>query len=193
MTSKQKSLYWRTWNQVRIALIERGFATSETAEQNRHELHIKALGYDVSSTALTNEEFDKILGAFRAITQPANLDAQLRQMDMDFRRFVHFCTELLSATGEVNDSGLQSYFEALCHRVGKAAPEALTPPARMAVRKACIIHLRRTRGDKVMRHVTNRLHRTFQHNSDHANHRNQDPLRQQHSLRARRQPQTASQ
>lgn len=78
MTPKQKSLYFREWSAAKRA--------GQLTEADRHTLHIEALGYDASSARLTNDELDKILAAFRAISQPANLNSQLRQLDQPRQR-----------------------------------------------------------------------------------------------------------
>lgn len=76
MTKKQTSLYWREWAKV----------TKAYPDADRHDLHHQALGHDKSSKAFTNADLDKALGVFRAISEPANLEAQLRQMDQPCRR-----------------------------------------------------------------------------------------------------------
>lgn len=71
MTPAQTSLYWREWAAAkRIARLE---------ESDRHVLHQQALGEPKSSKAFTNADFDKVLAAFRALSQPASLNGQLRQ------------------------------------------------------------------------------------------------------------------
>lgn len=91
MTDKQKWLYFKEWAAVRRV----------DAQADRHELHIKALGRDKSSKELTNSEFDKVLGVFRAISQPASVDQQLRQLRQVKTRLIWKITEeqaaLLSA------------------------------------------------------------------------------------------------
>lgn len=143
MTKKQTALYWRTWNKVRIELISKGFATTETADQNRHEIHIKALGYDASSKSLTNDEFDRVLAQFLAIASPSDLTAQLDKIDQAYRRFEFTAQGLIRATGEVGPAGVSSYFIAMCNRVGKGAPEHLDQKQRSKVIAALNIHRKR--------------------------------------------------
>lgn len=76
MTPKQTSLYWREWAKVRAVY----------PDADRHDLHHQALGRDKSSRAFTNADLDKVLGVFRAISEPANLTGQLRQMDQPCHR-----------------------------------------------------------------------------------------------------------
>lgn len=78
MTSKQDSLYWREW-----AAVHR---TDPSID--RHELHIAALGEDVSHKAFSNAQFDTVLGAMRAISKPASLEAQLRQLNQTKTRLL---------------------------------------------------------------------------------------------------------
>jgi hypothetical protein len=85
MTTAQNALYWREWGKTRARLIADGLTSAQAAEK-RHKLHVKALGKDKSHTSLTNADFDKVLGVFRAIHDDANLDAQLRQIDQPEHR-----------------------------------------------------------------------------------------------------------
>ena len=79
MTPKQNNLYWREWAAVHRA----------RPSVQRHELHVQALGVDKSMTNLTNSDFDAVLGVFRAISRPADLDAQLRQLQQRRTRTLH--------------------------------------------------------------------------------------------------------
>lgn len=79
MSPKQKTLYWREWGRVRKI----------QPDADRHELHRQALGADKSSKAFNNRDLDRILGVFRAISQPADVDAQLRQQAMARTRALH--------------------------------------------------------------------------------------------------------
>lgn len=90
MTKAQRSKYWREWSRVKRVV------GSEADDQLRHELHIKALGSDKSSSAFTNRDFDTVLAVFWAISKPADMDAQLAQMNQDRKRLVwKICNEQL--------------------------------------------------------------------------------------------------
>src|ERR1035437_7933284 len=84
MTPLQNSLYFREWGRVRAACKEQGFPVPD-----RHSLHVKALGNDKSHLDFTNVDFDLVLAEFRALSQPDNLAAQLRQQDMPRRRLLY--------------------------------------------------------------------------------------------------------
>jgi hypothetical protein len=84
MTALQNSLYFREWGRVRAACKQQGFPVPD-----RHSLHVKALGQDKSHLDFTNGDFDLILAEFRALSQPDNLAAQLRQQDMPRRRLLY--------------------------------------------------------------------------------------------------------
>ena len=84
MTALQNSLYFREWGRVRAACKQQGFPVPD-----RHSLHVKALGLDKSHLDFTNNDFDLVLAEFRALSQPDNLDAQLRQQDMPRRRLLY--------------------------------------------------------------------------------------------------------
>lgn len=79
MSPLQTRLYWREWAAARRA----------DPSADRHALHVVALGSDKSSTAFSNAEFDLVLGAFRAVSRPADLDAQLRQQDQPRARALY--------------------------------------------------------------------------------------------------------
>jgi len=115
MTPKQTSLYWREWGKVRARLISDGL-TSEQAAAKRHALHAKALGRDKSHLAFTNQDFDKILAAFRAVYDDSNLDAQLRQIDQPEERrhaLVNKCWEACRVFIKGNDP---AHRDDLCQR-----------------------------------------------------------------------------
>ena len=84
MTTSQNSLYFREWGRVRSACKQHGFPIPD-----RHDLHVKALGLDRSHLDFTNEDLDQVLAEFRAISQPDNLAAQLRQQDQPRRRLLY--------------------------------------------------------------------------------------------------------
>jgi hypothetical protein len=85
MTTLQTRLYWREWGRARERFLGLGF-TNAQADAKRHELHLKALGKAKSSKALNNADLDKVLAAFRAVWDDANLDAQLRQEEQPEKR-----------------------------------------------------------------------------------------------------------
>jgi hypothetical protein len=78
MTKAQDRLYWRAWAAARRA--------DETVD--RHDLHRHALGYDKSHKDLTNSELDRVLAEFQAVSDPDNLDAQLRFAEQPRRRLL---------------------------------------------------------------------------------------------------------
>lgn len=78
MTPKQRSYYWSLWSQVR----------DQWPDADRHELHVQALGKDVSSSLLTNAQFDQVIAEFKAIIDPSNLNAQIRQLRMIRKRLI---------------------------------------------------------------------------------------------------------
>jgi len=86
MTPAQTMLYFREWGAVRKHYTGQGIDPKQ-ADAKRHELHRRALGVMKSSKDFTNADLDKVLGVFRAITQPGNLEAQLRQLDQAEKRF----------------------------------------------------------------------------------------------------------
>ena len=84
MTPAQNKLYFREWGRVRSVCKQQGFPIPD-----RHDLHVKALGLDRSHLDFTNEALAQVLAEFRAISQPDNLAAQLRQQDQPRRRLLY--------------------------------------------------------------------------------------------------------
>jgi Tfp pilus assembly protein PilN len=84
MTALQNSLYFREWGRVLAACKQHGFPIPE-----RHSLHVKALGQDKSHLDFTNDDFDRVLAEFRALSQPDNLAAQLNLQDQPRRRLLY--------------------------------------------------------------------------------------------------------
>jgi hypothetical protein len=79
MTPLQIRWYWREWAAVRRA----------QPDADRHALHIAALGVDKSSKRFTNRDLDKVIAEFRAISQPNNINAQVRQLSQSATRALH--------------------------------------------------------------------------------------------------------
>lgn len=105
ISAKQLKWYWREWRDARKALIAAGYSAVE-ADSERHELHRKALGSDVSSKQLTNEGFEKVLAAFRALSQPGDLASQLSAQQGHRRRLLHSLEKLAK--------GREAYVEDIC-------------------------------------------------------------------------------
>jgi hypothetical protein len=84
MTKLQNSLYFREWGRVRAACVQQGFPMPD-----RHALHVRALGHDMSHLDFSNDDFDKVLAEFRAISRPSDVGAQLRQQDQPRRRLLY--------------------------------------------------------------------------------------------------------
>lgn len=78
MNAAQSMLYFREWGRVRDVQKAKGLPCGDV---ERHKLHLKALGVMKSSKDFTNADLDKVLAAMRAITEPGNLNAQLRALD----------------------------------------------------------------------------------------------------------------
>lgn len=89
MTTNQRKLYWREWRAV-----EKWCEAHHLDAPERQELHRRAIGKDKSSSKLTNAEFDKVLAEFRAWSQPANLNGQLRQEAQPRTRLLYVINEL---------------------------------------------------------------------------------------------------
>lgn len=84
MTPAQTTLYFREWNNVRERCKAEGWVLPD-----RHQLHVRALGKDKSSKLFTNPDLDKVLAVFRSFSQPASVNAQVRQERMPRTRLEH--------------------------------------------------------------------------------------------------------
>lgn len=84
MTQKQDRLYWREWGKV-----TRYCKEHDQEIPDRHELHVQAIGRDKSHKDFNNEDLDKVLAVFRALSEPWNLNAQIRQDNQPRIRLVY--------------------------------------------------------------------------------------------------------
>jgi len=66
MTAAQTKKYWREWAAVRRLLVDLGEFSKAEADQERHEIHIRAIGSDKSSKDFTNRDLDRIFDAFES-------------------------------------------------------------------------------------------------------------------------------
>lgn len=122
MTSAQTRLYWSAWAEVKARLPNYGFASDEL-DQKRHAIHIEAIGHDKSSKSLTNTDFDAVLAAFRAYSDPDNLHEQLRIIDQAEKRAKvgrERAEQLMAAIG-VGEHVREAYLDTLARRVCKHA------------------------------------------------------------------------
>jgi hypothetical protein len=67
MTASQTKKYWQTWGRVRKALTDLGDFSKTDADEERHHIHLDALGKKKSSKDLKNSDLDKIFDAFDSI------------------------------------------------------------------------------------------------------------------------------
>ena len=67
MTKAQIFFYRSMWSSVKSVYMDLGGFSAAEAEEQRHALTVEAIGYPKSSTEFTDEEFDKVLDAFREI------------------------------------------------------------------------------------------------------------------------------
>lgn len=124
MTKAQTSLYFREWGKARKALLNAHYEPKE-ADARRLEIHAEVLGIDnfdpqhsphriaVSSKRFNNATLDKVLAAFRALSDSANLNAQLDADNQPLKRATAALRHLQSrmlATNEYVDRIAQSMF-----------------------------------------------------------------------------------
>lgn len=93
-TQKQKAWYWREWSAAVKAAKAAGLPPPD-----RHAITKQAIGREKSMLDLDNRELDLVIAAFRAISDPDNLDAQLRQqmqprIRLEYKLTVDLTTQL---------------------------------------------------------------------------------------------------
>lgn len=81
LSVRQNQLYWREWNNARTTLLQKHGFSREDANAERKEIHNDLFGSYLSSKDLTNAQFSKVLGAFRAISNPSDAKAQVKAND----------------------------------------------------------------------------------------------------------------
>lgn len=128
MTAAQTMLYFREWGRVRDVQKAKGLPCGDV---QRHALHQRALGTMKSSKDFTNADLDKVLAAMRAITEPGNLNAQLRALDQPELRNVEArqaCMALLVQLGIGKGEDMikadwlrGSYLDGIVKRITKGA------------------------------------------------------------------------
>jgi hypothetical protein len=91
LSSLQLALHWREF-----AAAKRACAAAGHPEPDRHALYTQALGKDKSLTKFNNGDLDKVLAVFRALSQPANFDAQVDATQQPRIRLEHSIRELAS-------------------------------------------------------------------------------------------------
>src|ERR1041385_6065139 len=100
LTRNQNALYWREWSAAkRVLMPGRDTWTKDEETTRRHELHIQALGDEKSHVDFNNDDFDKVLAAFRAISQPGNLNAQLHALNGQRKRLLFGIRNLARSIG----------------------------------------------------------------------------------------------
>lgn len=89
LTRKQTYLYFTLWKQAWAVLQKNQQSAISHQPSARHQITARALGVDKSSKDFTNADFDKVLGELRAIIEPDNLAAQLRQLNQERGRLLY--------------------------------------------------------------------------------------------------------
>jgi hypothetical protein len=123
ITPRQNALYWREWAAAKRALMPgRSTWTKYEESQRRHKVTIDSLGYDKSHSEFTNKEFDLVLGGLRAISQPGNLGAQLRQVRGDHVRALYALERVMKKLGVD-----RNYVQGIIDHMDFSAPDGRDP------------------------------------------------------------------
>jgi hypothetical protein len=100
LSRNQNALYWREWSAAKRALMPgRETWTKDEETNRRHELHIQALGEEKSHVDFSNDDFDKVLAAFRAVSRPGDLNAQLHALNGQRKRLMFGIRRLAKSMG----------------------------------------------------------------------------------------------
>lgn len=91
LNQKQLDLHWREF-----AAAKRACAAAGHPEPDRHALYVQALGRDKSLTKFNNGDLDKVLAVFRALSRPADFDAQVKLAKMERTRLEYSIRDLAS-------------------------------------------------------------------------------------------------
>ena len=138
MTSKQTRLYWREWGKASKALQTVFNKPAGEVQEYRQKLHIKAIGYPVSSKKLTNTQLDKVLAIFSAQYQPQNIDAQIHRNTQPNQRIDHRIKTL------VNESDMtQAYLNGICQKMFQVNYSDTTYNQKRNLIPALVLHKKR--------------------------------------------------
>jgi hypothetical protein len=130
MTPSQFRLYRRAWADCLHSLIDLGripAADPAAADDARRQIHAE-VGAPASSKDFNQRDLDRVLSQFWVWSQPANLQAQLRQLSQAELRIKARSDELLTqidallrATGEAGlpASTWRNYLQAMASRICK--------------------------------------------------------------------------
>ncbi len=88
ISNRQNRFYWGLWGKAKRELMHGRETWTWLNENNRrHELHVRAIGYDKSHYDLTNREFDRVIAELKAIINPgAARPSRINAQDMERRR-----------------------------------------------------------------------------------------------------------
>lgn len=127
MTKAQTCLYFREWGKARKALLKAHYEPKE-ADARRLEIHAEVLGIEnfdptlkphrsaVSSKRLNNATLDKVLAAFRAISDSSNLKAQIDADNQPLKRATAALRHLQARMLATND-----YVDGIAHSMFRRA------------------------------------------------------------------------
>ena len=89
-TLAQRRLYWAEWRNAAKVLRETQGLDKDDLEAERLRLHQVATGAPCRSAEVldNNKHLDAVLGAFRAISSPGDMNAQLRQLNQQKTRII---------------------------------------------------------------------------------------------------------
>jgi len=138
MSPEQNRRYWAEFNAAAKVLQSHGYSTAE-CEDWRAETTLKACGRAVSSRDLTNRDLDMMLAHFRAVTDPDDLDGQLRQEAAERARLIRGIEK-----DSLGDAWLRAVLVDIYGLMEPGAWRTLPPAELLKLRRRCANARRRT-------------------------------------------------
>lgn len=141
MSPAQRYKYFAEARKAIAAMRERGHVGTD--DELRRLLTVEALGEGKSSSAFSNDDFDRVLAVLWSHSEPGDLIAQLAQIDQPIARLQWLCKQHLSAA-DVKDHGLDWYLIGMGRRMFPGRPvytlDSFTVAEWRAILAACNKH-----------------------------------------------------
>jgi hypothetical protein len=114
ITVGENFLYWRTWGAVKKMLALGKFSKAEI-ESKRHEIHVEALGADISHKDFRREQLDRVLDAFDTYIIGADPSKSRRAVEQPRKRAL-FAVEDLADQLMMPEDTIEQVAQAHFHR-----------------------------------------------------------------------------
>lgn len=139
LTKPQQQRFWRDWTAARKVqgwTKDRGW-TDPQADNERRALLARA-GFESLTEVDPGEGFDRVLAELAALTNPADIEPQLRAQEQPLVRLRYSCRELSARIHKLNPSSASSadaYMTTIMHaKFGTWDLDTLTAPQLLQLR-----------------------------------------------------------